>query len=221
MRDVSIITQYQPLTLNNHIGNGASWGLDGLNSSATILQPYTDSRGSKWFQGTAHAIYQNIDFIDRQDPEYLLILSGDPFYEHALSEIAKRHPGKMSLTLAFDTKLAQRIYAGADSFLMPSAFEPCGLSQLIALHYGTLPVVHQIGGLADTVWVYDKTKNEGTGFGFREFSGYQMVQAIKKMLAAYGEKDIWFKMQRTAMKSDFSWHKSASDYQWMYGELVD
>lgn len=166
-------------------------------------------------------LVDELDDILQFNVQVAILGNGDPFYEHALSEIAKRHPGKMSLTLAFDTKLAQRIYAGADSFLMPSAFEPCGLSQLIALHYGTLPVVHQIGGLADTVWVYDKTKNEGTGFGFKEFSGYQMVQAIKKMLAAYGEKDIWFKMQRTAMKSDFSWHKSASDYQWMYRELVD
>ncbi|NRN87674.1 Glycogen synthase [Lactobacillus helveticus] len=166
-------------------------------------------------------LVDELDNILQFNVQVAILGNGYPFYEHALSEIAKRHPGKMSLTLAFDTKLAQRIYAGADSFLMPSAFEPCGLSQLIALHYGTLPVVHQIGGLADTVWVYDKTKNEGTGFGFKEFSGYQMVQAIKKMLAAYGEKDIWFKMQRTAMKSDFSWHKSASDYQWIYGELVD
>ncbi|NRN74961.1 glycogen synthase GlgA [Lactobacillus helveticus] len=166
-------------------------------------------------------LVDELDNILQFNVQVAILGNGDPFYEHALSEIAKRHPGKMSLTLAFDTKLAQRIYAGADSFLMPSAFEPCGLSQLIALHYGTLPVVHQIGGLADTVWVYDKTKNEGTGFGFKEFSGYQMVQAIKKMLAAYGEKDIWFKMQRTAMKSDFSWHKSASDYQWIYGKLVD
>ncbi|MDN6043472.1 MAG: glycogen synthase GlgA, partial [Lactobacillus sp.] len=161
-------------------------------------------------------LVDELDNILQFNVQVAILGNGDPFYEHALSEIAKRHPGKMSLTLAFDTKLAQRIYAGADSFLMPSAFEPCGLSQLIALHYGTLPVVHQIGGLADTVWVYDKTKNEGTGFGLKEFSGYQRVQAIKKMLAAYGEKDIWFKMQRTAMKSDFSWHKSASDYQWMY-----
>lgn len=101
VRDVGIITQYQPLTLNNHIGNGASWGLDGLNSSATILQPYTDSRGSKWFEGTAHAIYQNIDFIDRQDPEYLLILSGDHIYkmdyELMLEDHIKNHA---SLTVA-------------------------------------------------------------------------------------------------------------------------
>lgn len=101
VRDVGIITQYQPLTLNNHIGNGASWGLDGLNSSATILQPYTDSRGSKWFQGTAHAIYQNIDFIDRQDPEYLLILSGDHIYKMDYELMLEDHiKNNASLTVA-------------------------------------------------------------------------------------------------------------------------
>ncbi|MDN5954926.1 MAG: glucose-1-phosphate adenylyltransferase [Lactobacillus sp.] len=101
VRDVGIITQYQPLTLNNHIGNGASWGLDGLNSSATILQPYTDSRGSKWFQGTAHAIYQNIDFIDRQDPEYLLILSGDHIYKMDYGLMLEDHiKNNASLTVA-------------------------------------------------------------------------------------------------------------------------
>ena len=81
VNNIGIITQYQPLALNEHIGNGASWGLDGLNSKATILQPYTDNRGSKWFEGTAHAIYQNIDYIDQQDPEYVLILSGDHIYK--------------------------------------------------------------------------------------------------------------------------------------------
>ena len=81
VKNIGIITQYQPLLLNKHIGNGASWGLDGLDSSATILQPYTDNAGSKWFKGTAHAIYQNIDYIDSQDPEYVLILSGDHIYK--------------------------------------------------------------------------------------------------------------------------------------------
>lgn len=152
--------------------------------------------------------------------QVLILGNGDPYFEQRLKEVAARHPDNMSLTLAFDPKLAQQIYAGVDSFLMPSAFEPCGLSQMIALHYGTLPIVHQIGGLNDTVWIYDKTKNEGTGFGFREFNGFQMVEAIKRMLDVYYQKDKWFKMQRIAMKSNFSWENSADKYQWMYGELL-
>lgn len=101
VRNVGIITQYEPLRLNNHIGNGSSWGLDGLNSSATILQPYTDNGGSKWFEGTAHAIYQNIDYIDSQDPEYVLILSGDHIYKMDYADMLEEHEkNHASLTVA-------------------------------------------------------------------------------------------------------------------------
>lgn len=101
VRNVGIITQYEPLRLNNHIGNGSSWGLDGLNASATILQPYTDNGGSKWFEGTAHAIYQNIDYIDSQDPEYVLILSGDHIYKMDYADMLAEHEkNHASLTVA-------------------------------------------------------------------------------------------------------------------------
>ena len=171
-------------------------------------------------QKSCQLLLEELDNILQFNVQVVILGNGDQYFENALREIAARHEDKMKLVLAFDVKLAQKIYAGADAFLMPSAFEPCGLSQLIALRYGTLPIVHQIGGLADTVWIYDKTKNEGDGFGFREFNGYQMVEAIKKMLDLYHEKEKWAKCQRTAMKSDFSWKNSASKYQWMYGELM-
>ena len=101
VKNIGIITQYQPLLLNKHIGNGASWGLDGLDSSATILQPYTDNAGSKWFKGTAHAIYQNIDYIDSQDPEYVLILSGDHIYKMDYEDMLEEHiKNNASLTVA-------------------------------------------------------------------------------------------------------------------------
>ena len=101
VRNVGVITQYEPLRLNNHIGNGSSWGLDGLNASATILQPYTDNGGSKWFEGTAHAIYQNIDYIDSQDPEYVLVLSGDHIYKMDYDDMLEEHEkNHASLTVA-------------------------------------------------------------------------------------------------------------------------
>lgn len=101
VKNIGIITQYQPLLLNEHIGNGASWGLDGLNASATILQPYTDNSGSKWFEGTAHAIYQNIDYIDSKDPEYVLILSGDHIYKMDYESMLEEHiKNGASLTVA-------------------------------------------------------------------------------------------------------------------------
>ena len=101
VRNVGVITQYEPLRLNNHIGNGSSWGLDGLNASATILQPYTDNGGSKWFEGTAHAIYQNIDYIDSQNPEYVLVLSGDHIYKMDYDDMLEEHEkNHASLTVA-------------------------------------------------------------------------------------------------------------------------
>lgn len=101
VRNIGIITQYQPFVLNKHIGNGASWGLDGLDASAIILQPYTDNAGSKWFKGTAHAIYQNIDYIDSQDPQYVLILSGDHIYKMDYEAMLDEHiKNKASLTVA-------------------------------------------------------------------------------------------------------------------------
>jgi glucose-1-phosphate adenylyltransferase len=101
IRNVGVITQYQPLELNEHIGNGASWGLDGLNSGVSILQPYSATIGNKWFEGTSHAIFQNIDYIDRIDPEYVLILSGDHIYKMDYDEMLRSHKERnASLTVA-------------------------------------------------------------------------------------------------------------------------
>lgn len=91
IKNVGVVTQYQPLALNSHIGNGASWGLDGINSGVTILQPYSSSEGSKWFEGTAHAIYQNIAYIDQMDPQYVLVLSGDHIYKMDYEEMLENH----------------------------------------------------------------------------------------------------------------------------------
>ncbi|MGV3084468.1 glucose-1-phosphate adenylyltransferase [Enterococcus dispar] len=91
IRNVGVVTQYQPLALNYHIGNGASWGLDGINSGVTILQPFSSSEGSKWFEGTAHAIYQNIAYIDQMDPQYVLVLSGDHIYKMDYEEMLETH----------------------------------------------------------------------------------------------------------------------------------
>ena len=101
INNVGVITQYQPLALNSHIGNGSSWGLDGINSGVTILQPYSATEGNRWFQGTSHAIYQNIDYIDSINPEYVLILSGDHIYKMDYDDMLQTHKDNMaSLTVA-------------------------------------------------------------------------------------------------------------------------
>ena len=101
INNVGVITQYQPLALNNHIGNGSSWGLDGVNSGVSILQPYSASEGNRWFEGTSHAIYQNIDYIDSINPEYVLILSGDHIYKMDYDDMLQAHKdNNASLTVA-------------------------------------------------------------------------------------------------------------------------
>ncbi len=101
INNVGVITQYQPLALNSHIGNGSAWGLDGIDSGATILQPYSATEGNRWFQGTSHAIYQNIDYIDSIDPEYVLILSGDHIYKMDYDDMLQTHKDNLaSLTVA-------------------------------------------------------------------------------------------------------------------------
>lgn len=101
IRNVGVVTQYQPLALNAHIGNGASWGIDGINSGVTILQPYSSSEGGKWFEGTAHAIYQNIAYIDQMDPQYVLVLSGDHIYKMDYDLMLEAHEeNNASLTVA-------------------------------------------------------------------------------------------------------------------------
>ena len=99
IKNIGVVTQYQPLVLNNHIGNGASWGLDRLDSGVTILQPYSNNEGSKWFEGTSHAIYQNVDYIDSMDPEYLLVLSGDHIYKMDYEDMLAKHK-KSNATLS-------------------------------------------------------------------------------------------------------------------------
>ena len=101
IHNVGVITQYQPLALNSHIGNGSSWGLDGIDSGVSILQPYSASEGNRWFEGTSHAIYQNIDYIDSINPEYVLILSGDHIYKMDYDDMLQSHKdNNASLTVA-------------------------------------------------------------------------------------------------------------------------
>ena len=113
------------------------------------------------------------------------------------------------------------IYAGSDLFLMPSAFEPCGLSQMMSMRYGTLPVVHETGGLKDTVLPYNQFDGSGTGFSFANFSGYQLVQSLFYALDIYeNQPDIWRDLQKQAMTTDFSWDIASLNYLTLYQKLL-
>ena len=119
----------------------------------------------------------------------------------------------------FNNALAHKIYAASDIFLMPSLFEPCGLGQLIALRYGSLPLVRETGGLKDTVRPYNKYTGEGNGFSFRGFSAHELEQVIQMALCCYGNKEQWIPLVKQAMESNNSWEMSAKVYLDLYNEL--
>ena len=122
----------------------------------------------------------------------------------------------VSLTPKYDESLAHRIYAGSDALLMPSWFEPCGLGQLIALRYGTLPIVRQTGGLADTVQDADADPEGGTGFSFADYRPESLQDAIRRAVAAYADRPRWTGLMERAMAQDFSWEASTKKYEDLY-----
>lgn len=143
--------------------------------------------------------------------------TGDPHYEESFQQLAQRYPSQVGLRLGFNSVLAQRIYAGADLFLMPSRFEPCGLGQMIAMRYGTIPVVRATGGLADTVRDYDQNPLLGNGFVFSEYTARALLETIRRALRLYREKpEEWRVLVKRAMEIDHSWAKSAANYVELY-----
>ncbi|QWK10543.1 MAG: glycogen synthase [Thermoflexus hugenholtzii] len=140
--------------------------------------------------------------------------TGMPEYEEALAAWPARFPGQAGVRLAHDERLARLLYGGADVFLMPSKFEPCGLGQMIAMRYGALPLVHAVGGLADTV--QDIDGEAGTGFVFSPFSVEAFLTAVDRALALYADRPAWQAAQRRAMSRDFSWSASARAYEDLY-----
>jgi len=144
--------------------------------------------------------------------QFVLLGAGDERYEREFTVLARAHPGAVAVKLGFNAGLARRIYAGADLFLMPSRYEPCGLGQLIALRYGTIPVVRRTGGLADTVREWDAAAGQGTGFTFDAYTPEAFRWAVARALAAYANPAGWRRLIGNAMAEDFSWDASAETY---------
>lgn len=143
--------------------------------------------------------------------------TGDRDYEDGLRYFQDKYPGTMAARIEFDPALSQRMYAAADMFLMPSKFEPCGLSQIIAMRYGTLPIVRETGGLKDTVIPYNKFTGEGTGFSFSNFNGDEMGDAVFRAARLFWDnRDAWNQLVTQAMSQDFSWTRSADKYLDLY-----
>ena len=151
--------------------------------------------------------------LKKEDFQVVILGTGQSEYENGFEKLAKKYPDKVSSNITFSLALAQKIYAGSDFFLMPSRFEPCGLGQMIAMRYGTIPIARQTGGLKDTV-VHNKT-----GIVFKKYTQKEMIWAIEQSIKLYKNKKKFVKILKNGMKQDFSWDRSAKEYLKLYNKL--
>ncbi|MFA5859008.1 MAG: glycogen synthase GlgA [Elusimicrobiota bacterium] len=159
---------------------------------------------------------QAVHTLMQREIRLVILGRGDSMYEAALTKMAEKFPDRIAVKLDFNEPMAHKIYAGVDMFLMPSRFEPCGLAQMIAMRYGTVPVVHTTGGLADTVVDYSPETKKGNGIAFTEYNCDAFLAAIDRGIALYNDKEQWGKILKNAMAGNFSWEKSVRKYQELY-----
>jgi starch synthase len=151
---------------------------------------------------------------------FVIVGTGEPRYQDMWTGLARSRSDRVRVFIGFDERRAHLVEGGADIFLMPSRFEPCGLNQMYSLRYGTVPVVRAVGGLVDTVRPYNPKNGQGNGFLFSDYHPVGMMQALGDALAAYPNKKIWTRLQKNGMRADFSWGRSAGEYVKMYKALT-
>ena len=161
-------------------------------------------------------VAQIADELPATDAAFVVLGTGEKRYEDLWTTLARRYPERIGVRIGFDEPLAHRIEGGADLFLMPSRFEPCGLNQMYSLRYGTVPVVRAVGGLYDTVRDFDPATGHGTGFTFEEYSSSALLKALRRALSAYQDWPTWQRIRTDGMRQDFSWDASARAYTAAY-----
>jgi starch synthase len=154
------------------------------------------------------------------DIQFIVLGTGEKVYEDLFRYAAEKYRRKVSANIKFSNTLAHKFYAASDIFLMPSRFEPCGLSQLIALRYGSVPVVRETGGLKDTVKPYNQYTGEGNGFSFRNYNAHEMLNTLNGAIDLYHNEEVWNNIFHNAINSDFSWRSSSKEYIKLYNKLV-
>lgn len=152
--------------------------------------------------------------------QLVVLGTGDWEFEQFFTEMSRQYPENCKAYIGFDENLAHQIYGGADLFLMPSKFEPCGLSQMIAMRYGAVPIVRETGGLNDTVEPYNEFNGQGNGFTFTNFNAHDMLFTIEKALSVYQDEEKWAELAIAAMETDYSWARSALQYSALYSDLI-
>ena len=161
------------------------------------------------------------DVINHSNAKFILMGSGDKVYEDFFRSVEARFPNRFKCYIGYSDPIAQKIYAGCDIFLMPSKFEPCGLGQMIAMRYGTLPLVRETGGLKDTVFAYNQYEQTGTGFTFTNFNPNDLKEVMYLAINTYNNnKDVWKKLVKQAMEKDYSWDASALVYIELFKRLM-
>lgn len=162
------------------------------------------------------------ELLAKEKIQLVIVGTGENQYEDMLRYFAGKYPEKLSVTIGYSESLAHQIYGSCDAFLMPSLFEPCGLSQLMSLRYGTVPIVRETGGLKDTVEAYNEYTKEGTGFSFANYNAHEMLHTIQYAMSIYyGKREDWNQLVRQGMKQDFSWEKSVLEYGKLYHKITE
>lgn len=159
------------------------------------------------------------ELLETTDIQVVVLGSGDWEYENFFREAAARHPGKLAIRIGFVPDLARKIYAGSDLFLMPSKSEPCGLSQMVALRYGSIPIVRETGGLRDSI--KDSGDGEGNGFTFANYNAHEMLHTIRRALEGYQNQEGWAMLVKRALECDCSWGRSANAYIRLYKSMLE
>lgn len=163
---------------------------------------------------------ESIERIVSFGPGIIILGKGDAEFEDKVKRLGKSYKGKVSVKIGYDEAFAHRVYAGSDIFVMPSRYEPCGLGQMIAMRYGTIPVARKTGGLADTIEDYNPLTNSGTGFLFEDFNSEAFLCSTRLAISAFSCKDKWIGLMKRAMEKDFSWKRSAMEYIDLYEFLI-
>jgi starch synthase len=174
-----------------------------------IVSRFADQKGFDLIAERAHELMQ-------EDLVLVVLGTGERKYEDLFRALAAAYPGRVGVKIAYDEVIAHQIEAGADMFLMPSRYEPCGLNQIYSLKYGTVPIVRATGGLDDTIEPFDVEHGTGTGFKFVEYSGAALVQCVREALQHFSDERIWKRIQLNGMAKDFSWKVSAAEYAKLY-----